>query len=164
MPRPVEDMKNLWSLCKTLRGQKRPQIRVQSELNRAQQLPTLVANVESSLRDDEANKALHTLEWRCLAIGMATMYADMKPNHDEIRKAWTVATGKRPDVKRDVTLDWLTGQLFSSVTNIYKLSTKDWRRKKVEHWLRVACPVFSFKNKCGFAALIAPGMRISDSA
>lgn len=164
LSKPLEDVKNLWGLCMSLRGYKRPQHHIQSQQSRPEQLASLIDNADCRIRDDKANEARHVLEWRCLAMEIAIMYTNMKPKVHDIRKSWTVATGKKPDSKRDLVIDWLTGQLFSSVENIYKLGSVDWRRKKVEYWLRVGCPVLAFRNHCGFAALIAPGMRISQAA
>ncbi|OAQ58996.1 hypothetical protein VFPPC_11491 [Pochonia chlamydosporia 170] len=160
--KPREDLKNFWSLCMTLRGRLRPKNSTPSELPRVRQLPELIENAQEDLKRDGAYKKLHSLKWRCLLMEVATMYANKQPDENEIRRIWTLSSPKKSHAGRDVTIDWLTGQLYN-LENFYTLDAKDWRRQKVEYWLRIGCPALTLVNHCGFAALVAPGMRISQA-
>lgn len=146
-----------------LKGRTRPVHETQLQRPWAEQLPMLLQTTQKKIEDAQCKAALHTLEWRLLVIEIAAMYVEEKSREEE-RKRKMLAMGKKVTHHRDVTLDWLTGQLYGDTVNIYKLGSKDWRRKKVEHWLRVGCPLFAFTEHCGFACLIAPGMRISEAA
>ena len=161
--KPLQDLYNFWSLCMILRGRTRPLHETQFQRPWAEQLPMLIQTTQRKMEDAQCKVALHMLEWRLLVMEIAAMYVNEK-SHEEERKRKMVAMGQKVIHHRDVTLDWLTGQLYGDAVNIYKLSAKDWRRKKVEHWLRIGCPLFAFTNHCGFARLIAPGMRIPQVA
>lgn len=156
---PLEDLLNLWSLCLSLRGCSRPQSAVMFHQRRKEQLPVLIESAESRIRDGLYRAARHTIEWRLLVMEVAELYMEEKEHEGERRSA-LVARGQRVHKTRDVTLDWLTERLFGAPVGGVSMSAQDTKRKKVENWLRVGCPLLTFKNHCGFASLIAPGMRI----
>lgn len=158
-PDPGEDLYNFWALCKSLRNSSREQELFQLKLPWVEQLPKLFDNTEKRCRDAKGQLALNTLEWRLLAIDVARIYMQEKSDENELRSAWR-AMGHKVHGGRDITLDLLTGRIYGADVNMYKLSDKDPRRKRVESWLRTGCPLLAFTNHFGFAGLIAPGMRI----
>ncbi|ATY58375.1 hypothetical protein A9K55_003631 [Cordyceps militaris] len=161
-PDPGEDLYNFWALCKSLRHSSREQELVQLQLPWVEQLPKLFDNTERRRRDAKSQLALNTLQWRLLAIDVARIYMQEKSHEDELRSAWR-AMGHKVHGARDITLDLLTGRIYGADVNMYKLSDKDPRRKRVESWLRTGCPLLAFTNHFGFAGLIAPGMRIGQT-
>ena len=162
-PDPQQDLYNFWGLCRSLQNICRDQELVQPYQPWIQQLPKLFDNAEKHIHDDKCKLAQHTLEWRLLAIDVAGVYVEEKPLENERRCLWR-AMGYKVHATRDTTLDLLTGRVFGDAVNMYKLSDKDPRRKRVENWLRVGCPLLTFTNHFGFIGLIAPGMRISQNA
>jgi hypothetical protein len=162
-PDPQQDLYNFWGLCRSLQNICRDEELVQPHQPWVEQLPKLFDNAERHIRDDKCKLAQHTLEWRLLAIDVARVYVEEKHNENERRSTWR-AMGYKVHATRDTTLDLLTGRVFGDVVNMYKLSDKDPRRKRVENWLRVGCPLLTFTHHFGLIGLIAPGMRISQNA
>ncbi|KAF1739601.1 hypothetical protein CRV24_001537 [Beauveria bassiana] len=157
-----EDLYNFWALCKSLRNRTREQELIQPHLPWVEQLPKLFDNAEKRCRDAKSRLAFNTLEWRLLAIDVANIYVQEKSHEDNRRSTWR-AMGYKIHGARDTTLDLLTARIFGADVNMYKLSDKDPRRKRVESWLRIGCPLLTFTKHFGFAGLIAPGMRIKQT-
>lgn len=157
--KPTDDLINFWNLCMALRGSSHQE--PIEEDSRARQLPKLIKKAQKALEHDNAIKGLHTIKLRCLLIELATMYVNLDAKKHELRKSFQQA-GNKLHGNRGVVLDYLVGQLYDSVPMFSLLEPKDPRRKKVEDWLRIACPLLSITNYCGFVALIAPCMRICD--
>ncbi|KAF1738522.1 hypothetical protein CRV24_000448 [Beauveria bassiana] len=157
-PDPQQDLYNLWGLCKSLRQSRRVEELINSELSWTEQLPKLFGNAEKHIHDAKSRLAHSTLEWRLLAVDVANLYVQERPHEDERRSAWR-AMGYKVHGTRDTTLDLLTGQIFGADVNMYKLRDKDPRRKRVEAWLRIGCPLLTFTNHFGFKAQRAGQME-----
>ncbi len=162
-PDPQQDLYHFWGLCRSLENIRRDEELVQSHQPWVEQLPKLFDNAEKHIHDDKCKLAQHTLEWRLLAIDAARVYVVEKLHENERRSTWR-AMGYKIHATRDTTLDLLTGRVFGDAVDMYKLSDKDPRRKRVENWLRVGCPLLTFTNHFGLIGLIAPGMRIPQNA
>ncbi|KAJ2982468.1 hypothetical protein NQ176_g1363 [Zarea fungicola] len=158
-----QDLCNLWGLCKSLRSIPREPDQCQSHVSWIEQLPKLFDNAKRRSDDAKCKVTQHMLEWRVLAIDVAKIYVEERLHEEERRFAWR-AMGHKVHATRDTALDLLTGKVFGDAVNMYKLSDKDPRRKRVENWLRIGCPLLTFVNHFGFIGLIAPGMRISQTA